>query len=418
VPALPTVPVVQVLEGVRIALGSLRENKLRTFLTLLGNIVGTMSVIAVVSLIDGIDKFARQEVAEEGSNIFAIERVNDFDFLTDQEAFIEAIRRNPRLTLDDVEHLETRIPHATHVVGRLRSAARVQFDERNLGGVGIVGYSADYDAVEKYPIASGRHFTRLEVRHSKPVAVIGSIVAETLFPARDPLGRTIKVAGRHLTVIGVVAEKGKLLGDTRDKFVLTPITTFRKLFGPQRSVAVTVKVADIGDMALAIDEARAAMRVRHRLRPGDRDDFGIITSQLMIDLWNKISRAVFRALIFIVSISLVVGGIVLMNVMLVSVTERTREIGIRKAIGASSANILLQFLFESITLSMTGGLLGILLGFGIAAAIAALSPLPYAVKLWAIASGLVTTFIIGVVFGTYPAGKAARLDPVEALRHE
>ncbi len=411
-------PAVQILEGVKIALGNLRENKLRTFLTLLGNIVGTMSVIAVVSLIDGIDRYAREEVAEEGSNVFTIERVNHFDFLTDQEAFLKAMRENPRLTLDDVEYVETRIPHATHVVGRLYSSGRAQFGERHLNGVDIIGFSADYDAVENDPIALGRHFTRLEVTHSKPVAVIGAIVAEQLFPARDPVGRTIKVGGRHFTVVGVVQEKGTLLGSPRDKFVLIPISSFRKVYGPMRSVTIMVKVADIGEMPTAIDEARAAMRVRHRLRPGERDDFGVVTSETIVQLWRKISQAVFQALIFIVSISLVVGGIVLMNVMLVSVTERTREIGIRKAIGASRSNILLQFLFESITLSVIGGILGILIGFAIAAGIAAFTPLPYAIKAWAVAIGIVTTFVIGVAFGTYPAGKAAALDPVEALRHE
>jgi len=409
---------VQVLEGVRIALSALWENKLRTLLTLLGNIVGTMSVIAVVSLIDGIDRYARQEIADEGSNVFSIDRVNPFDFLNDLDAVLKAIRENPKITLDDVEYVATRIPHATNVIGEHWDRARVKFGERFIDGVSISGFSDGYDGVKNLPIAMGRHFSRLEVMHSKPVAVIGAEIADNLFPNRNPVGRTIMIAGRHLDVIGVVEARGTVLGESRDRFVAMPISTFQKIFGSDETISISVKVADIADMPAAIDEARAAMRVRHRLRPTADDDFGIITSQIIIDLWEKISSAIFSALIFIVSISLVIGGIVLMNVMLVSVTERTREIGIRKAIGASRANILLQFLFESITLSLIGGVLGILLGFGIAGAIASLSPLPYAIKFWAIAAGLVTTFVVGVVFGTYPAGKAASLDPVEALRHE
>ncbi|MFN0150963.1 MAG: ABC transporter permease [bacterium] len=409
---------VQVLEGVHIAFSALWGNKLRTLLTLLGNIVGTMSVIAVVSLIDGIDRYARQEIAEEGSNVFSVDRVNPFDFLTDLDGVMKAIRENPDITIDDVEYLATRIPHATTVIGEDHERARVKYGERFLDGVSIAGYSDGYDGVKNVPISAGRHFSPLEVRHSKPVAVIGAEIADNLFPNRDPVGRTIMIAGRHLEVIGVVEALGTVLGDSRDDFVAMPISTFQKIFGSEETISISVKVADIGDMPAAIDEARAAMRVRHRLRPAADDDFGIITSQIIIDLWEKISSAIFSALIFIVSISLVIGGIVLMNVMLVSVTERTREIGIRKAIGASRGNILLQFLFESITLSVIGGILGILLGFGIAGAIAALSPLPYAIKFWAVAAGLITTFIVGVVFGTYPAGKAASLDPVEALRHE
>jgi putative ABC transport system permease protein len=409
---------VLVFEGVRIALSALWENKLRTLLTLLGNIVGTMSVIAVVSLIDGIDRYARQEIAEEGSNTFSINRVNPFDFLNDLDAVLKAIRENPDLTLDDVEYLEPRIPHATQVIGEAWASSRVKFGERFLDGVSVNGFSAGYDGVKTMPIALGRHFSHLEDAHSKPVAVIGSDVAENLFPNRNPVGRTLVIAGRHLDVIGVVEKRGTVLGESRDDFVAIPIATHRKIFGSDESISISVKVADISEMPSAIDEARAAMRVRHKLRPKDGDDFGIITSQLIIDLWERISSAIFSALIFIVSISLVVGGIVLMNVMLVSVTERTREIGIRKAIGASRANILLQFLFESITLSVIGGVLGILTGFAIAGAIASLSPLPYAIKFWAVAAGLITTFIVGVLFGTYPAGKAATLDPVEALRHE
>mgnify|MGYP001083290754 FL=1 len=250
------------------------------------------------------------------------------------------------------------------------------------------------------------------------MAVLGWEVYERFFKGRDPIGRKIKIGGRHFVIIGVVKDLGTVLGQSRNQFVLVPVTTFLKEYGSRRSISIKVRAADIRLMEQAIDEATMAMRVRHRLRPLEQNDFSITTSQQLISLWEQISQAIFNALIFIVSISLVVGGIVLMNVMLVSVTERTREIGVRKALGARRSNIVWQFIVESVTLSIVGGVIGIVLGFTLAAVISLVSPLPYLVAPWSIVAGLAVTFAIGLVFGTYPANKAARLDPVVALHYE
>ena len=219
-------------------------------------------------------------------------------------------------------------------------------------------------------------------------------------------------------MIGVVKDLGTLFGSSRNRFVYIPITTFQKIFGSRRSVDIKIKAADMELLSQAVEEATMALRIRHHLRPLEENDFSISTSEQLIALWEKISSSIFKALTFLVSISLLVGGIVLMNIMLVSVTERTREIGIRKAIGARRSNIVWQFIVESTTLSVVGGIVGIVIGFTIAAVISMISPLPYLVAPWSIVAGLAVTFVIGVVFGTYPASKAARLDPVIALHYE
>ncbi len=407
-----------ILEGIRIALRALWDNKLRTVLTLLGNIVGTMSVIAVVSLISGVDHYVSEEVAEQGSNVFDIERINYFEAITDLDAFLEAVARNKEITLEDVAYLKSAIPSASFIGAAVNANDRVVFGNEWLEGVSIRGRSADYPAIENAELALGAHLSHLEVERSRAVAVLGWEVYERVFKGRDPIGRKVKIGKRHYTVVGVVKDLGTVLGQSRNQFVFVPVTTFLKEYGSHRSISVKVRAADIRLMEQAIDEATMAMRIRHRLRPLENNDFSISTSQQLISLWEKISQAIFNALIFVVSISLVVGGIVLMNVMLVSVTERTREIGVRKALGARRANIVWQFIVESVTLSIVGGVIGIVLGFTLAAIISLVSPLPYLVAPWSIFAGLAVTFVIGVVFGTYPANKAARLDPVVALHYE
>ncbi len=248
--------------------------------------------------------------------------------------------------------------------------------------------------------------------------VIGHDVATTLFPDSDPIGQTIKAGGRHLRVIGVVEQQGTVLGSNQDLFAFVPIGTFEKMFGGFNSVRVAIKVADLDQIREAMEEARFYMRLRHRLGPGDREDFAVTSSENLITLWENISRSIFMSLTGISAISLLIGGIVIMNIMLVSVTERTREIGIRKAVGARRSGVLLQIMAESMTLSLTGGVVGILLGFLIASLVAAVSPLPYSIETWSVVAGLIVTASSGLVFGIYPANRAAGLDPIEALRVE
>lgn len=407
-----------IFQGTRIALNALRENKLRTFLTLLGNIVGTMSVIAVVSLIGGIDDYVKEEVAGEGSNVFSIERINFFEAITDLDAFLEAIARNKVIRLKDVDYLRENIPSASFIGAAAETRATVVSHEKELDNVEIRGRSEEYPMIEKCDLHLGRHLSRIEGMKSAAVAVLGWDLYTYLFGEGDPIGRKIKVGKKHFSIIGVVKDQGTLFGESRNRFIYIPVTTFLKEYGSRTSLKVKVKAADIELLDQAVDEATMAMRIRHGLKPLEQNDFSIITSQNLVSLWERISASIFKALIFIVSIALVVGGVVLMNVMLVSVTERTREVGLRKALGARRSNIIWQFIVESITLSLVGGILGIIIGFTIAAIISMVSPLPYVIAPWSIVAGLIVTFLIGLIFGTYPASKAAKLDPVVALHHE
>ncbi|MDZ7860991.1 MAG: ABC transporter permease [Candidatus Krumholzibacteriota bacterium] len=407
-----------VLEGVRIALKALLENKLRTFLTLLGNIVGTMSVIAVVSLIGGIDDYIREEVANEGSNVFTVERVNFLEAITDLDEFLEALARNKRILLEDADYLRKNIPSASSVGAAADNRSSMSYRDNWVDRAEVRGRSVQYPVIENVKLYAGRHLSRLEIKRSNKVAVIGWDVYKNLFDGRSPIGRTLKIGREHFEVIGIAEDRGTVFGESRNRFVYIPVTRFLKMYGSRESISIKVKAADVELLGNAVEQAEIAMRIRHGLHPTERNDFSISTSKQLVSLWENISSSIFKALIFLVSIALVVGGVVLMNVMLVSVTERTREVGIRKAIGARRLDIIWQFIVESITLSLLGGIIGIALGFTIAAVISLLSPLPYLIAPWSIAAGLTVTFLIGVIFGTYPASKASRLDPVVALHHE
>jgi putative ABC transport system permease protein len=405
------------VEGIMVALEALWVNKLRTILTLLGNIVGVMSVIAVVSIIDGMNSYIRTEVADEGSGVFRVQQVNELDILSDFDKFLKSLH-NPKVTMLDLAILRERVTLAEYMDATQGAGAEVRHQRHRIKSVSIQGRTENYPMVGKWELKDGRHFSSQEVQRSAEVAVIGFDIADRMFPGIDPIGKDIKIAGINFSIIGVLAKKAGTLGGGRNLFVVVPLTSLQRLFGAHRSIAIYVKSADLGHVGECVDQVRLTMRTLRHLGPKREDNFAIVTSDNLLILWEGISKGIFAALIGIVSISLVVGGIVIMNIMLVSVTERTREIGIRKAVGATRMNVLWQFLVEAITLSSVGGILGILFGFAIAALVAYFSILPYAIKVWSIFVGLSVTFAVGVFFGAYPALQAARLDPIEALRYE
>jgi len=409
---------VPLLEGIRIALTAIRAHKLRSALVMLGNVIAVASIIAVVSIVDGMNAYVQEKVFEQGSGLLAVQRVDEMKILTDLDAFMETIY-NPPLTLDDRDWLRERLVNASVVGANRRVREDVTRGAERLRGVPIQGFTADYPYWQQIDLAAGRHFTEFETEHSRAVAVIGHRIAQDLFPGQDPLGRRLRIGGRPYTVIGVATEKGRVLGEDEDTFAAIPITKVLKHYGRHgRDLTIQAKALDLDHMPALEEELQAAMRQRHRLRPGDRDDFEVVGSATLQNLWGRIKSLLLSVLLLIVGISAVVAGIVIMNIMLVSVQERTREIGVRKAIGAREADILWQFLVEALTLSMIGGLIGILLGYQAAAGVAAFSPLPYAVRFWSVVLGLALAVTVGVGFGLYPARRAARLDPVEALRHE
>ncbi len=407
-----------VLEGVRIAYHALLANKLRTLLTLLGNIVGIMSVIAVVSLLGGIDLYMRTEVASEGSNVFSVQRVNFFQAIEDFEKFIDKLMHNPQLTREDADALRESLVYARYVSAKAESGGVKVSTLGKTVEVTVSGCDAVYPFVSELPLASGRHVTEIDDRENAQVAVLGWDVYQGLLAPREAIGTVVRIGNRHFRVVGVGAQRARVLGQSRDRFVVIPLGAFRKVFGPNQSVEIQIVADDIRNLDAAMEEATVAMRIRHGLGPRDENDFAVSSSEQLINLWKSISRGVMAALVALVGVSMLVGGIVLMNTMVVSVTERTREVGLRKAVGAPQGAIMWQFLIESASLSVFGGMVGMIIGFAIAALVSAVSVLPYVVNAALVGIAFAVTVVLGLVFGTYPALRAARLDPVEALRSE
>ena len=401
-------------ESIGIALGGIRANKLRSFLTLLGIIIGVASVIAVVSFVEGLNRFVTQKLLNAGANVFVVDK---YGFITSQEEFDEA-NKNPDVTLEDGEALRRGMRHATVVVAEAGAAEPVRFRNKVMKAVPVNGRSAGYDLVDDQAIERGRHLTELDDSERRPLAVLGPEVASELFGSLEPLGRTIRLDRYEFEVVGVTVAKGKLFGQSQDRFVTVPIQTFQKYWQERGSFQLAVKSVDQASLDVAQQEARNILRARRHQRPGQKDKFGITTSETWLQLYRTLTGGIFIVSIGVAAISLFVGGIVIMNIMLVSVTERTREIGIRKALGARRRDILIQFLVEAATLSVSGGIVGILAGSSLALLVGAVSPLPAALSLSAVLLGVVMSTAVGVFFGSYPAARAARLDPIEALRYE
>lgn len=398
------------------AFHSLRAHKLRSFLTLLGIIVAVTSIIAVVTVIQGLNQKVTELVTGRGADVFILDRVGTSEAF-DSRAWLDAMRR-PELTGEDADALSLEGRNLLYVAAEADWRTDIWGGSRKVEDMNANGVGPEYPFLSTFEIERGRHLTPFEIERGRPLAVIGHEVADELFPTRDPLGETIRVRGRHFTVIGIAKPQGTTFGVTQDDFVVIPLNTWRKIFDRRASVEISIKAADPNDVQAAIDEARMIMRTRHRLRPSEEDDFGFITTQEFLELYQKVTVGVYSALVGLVAISLVVGGVVVMNIMLVAVTERTREIGIRKAVGARSRDVLRQFLTEAVILSAIGGLIGVGLGFAIAILISQVTPLPYSLTWWSIVLGIGLSSVVGIVFGIYPAAKASRLDPIAALRFE
>jgi putative ABC transport system permease protein len=407
----------QILDAIGIALSSIWVNKIRSIMMVLGNVVAVTSIIAVVSLLQGMNTYVSDAIMKDvGVGTFKVDKIG---VITDEDEERIAWRRNPDVTMLDARAIESFDPQLIDaVMAESYARANITFGDETLEGTQVRGVSADYEEFSGYAAESGRLPTRMEIERARNVALLGWETADKLFKGRNAVGRAIQVNGVHFTVMGVSEKKGSVFGQSQDEFVMVPLGAFQRLFGSRRSLDITVKPARPEMVEPAMDAARVALRVKRHLRPREADNFGMYTSDTLMGLWKTFSQGAFTILVGVVSLSLVVGGVVIMNIMLMIVSERTREIGLRKALGAKKRDIVWQVLTESTTLSMVGGLIGTMLGFGAAMLVAALTPLPARIEPWSVPLGLGMTAVVGMFFGLYPALRAASLDPIEALRKE
>jgi len=412
-----------ILEAVRLAIQGIWTSKLRSFFTLLGIIVSVGFLVAVVAIIQGMNAYVRENVAGAviGTNAFQVRRDPIAVGLIDEEA-IRAIARRPRITREDAAAVAAALPDAQAVAlqsGWPTPQADVVYRSQSLRSVLIFGVTPEYQAVQDYRFAAGEPLADPDVRERRPVAVVGYDVAEKLFGVPESgVGKRIRVGGREMTVKGVIARKGRVLGQSFDSFVMLPLPTFEAIYGRRLTTVVSVKMENAEALPDAMARAEEAMRITHRLRPGEANDFTVDKADALVAFWRSLTRLLFTIIPAVVCIGIVVGGIVIMNIMLMSVTERTREIGIRKSLGATRRDIRRQFFIEAVALSALGGLLGVAGGWALAAMVASVSPLPARVTLWSVGVALALGAGTGIVFGVYPAARAARLDPITALRAE
>ena len=407
----------QILESIRIALRSLWANKLRSVLTLLGVVIGVAAVIAVVTFVSGINDYVAKKIFNLGADVFIVSKMSTVE--TNPDHFLEAEKRK-NLDMEAYQAVLDGCRHCEYVGAMMETSGKVKHEEQSIENTNIQGITPSIATIVDTDLTAGRMVNGTDLDNRTQVAVVGTDIVEQLLGASDPLGQEIRVDGWTYQVIGVGKKKGKTLGQSADNYVLVPITVYLKKYGSHNnSIGIWGKASSTGaPLNQAIDEARVALRSQRHDRPGVEDSFEIDTNASLLGIWSGLSNTFFMATIGIAAVSLIVGGIVIMNIMLVSVTERTREIGLRKALGARSGDILRQFLIESSTISLFGGILGVLCGVLLAQLVSIVSPLPSAVQLWSVVGGLIVALSVGLFFGTYPASKAARLDPVVALRSE
>jgi putative ABC transport system permease protein len=407
---------VDVRDNVWLALDAIRAHKLRAALTVLGLTMGVATLITVMTLVQGANLYVEQKIANLGTNVFRLAKTPFA--VVDFTVVVKALK-NKNIDISDYQAVAD-LCNACELVGASASGTlSVQYQNKEADDTSIIGYTPNMVDIDTRTLDLGRYFTPAEDHHAAYVCLIGAALVDEFFPNVNPIGRNIRTGSLEFTVIGTFQKLGSVLGQDQDNFVIIPLTTYLKVRGSRSSLTLEIKASG-GDKTFnaAQDEARVIMRSRRHDPPGGDDSFFIGTSQSYIALWQSISGSFFAVFVMVSSISAVVGGIVIMNVMLVSVTERTREIGVRRAMGATQSDILHQFLTESLLQCLIGGAVGIGIGFGCALALRTLTSFPASVKTWVALLGVVISSTIGLFFGIYPARKAARLDPVTALRTE
>jgi len=406
----------QIKESFTMAVVSLRSNKLRTFLTLLGIIIGVLTIIAVVSVIQGLNNYVYTKMSFYGANDFSVQKFTMIG--TSLKDFREEMKRKD-LTLVERDLIRANCPTCELVGATTSTNQTVKYGSQILKGTEIRGVThIDHEIGSVLELEAGRHLQSQDETNSRAVCVIGADIAEKVFPTFDPLGRWLKVGSRNFQVIGVGKKKGKILGFSQDNYVRIPITTFMKAYGSRRSININIHTNSQEEMVKAQDEVRTVLRSWRKRSYNDADDFAFATSETFIQFYKTATSGIYFAMIAVSSIALIVGGIVIMNIMFVSVSERTKEIGIRMAVGARRKDILYQFLIESSVISALGGIIGIVLGFLVARIVSAATSMPSSVEPVSIVLAMVMSWSIGLFFGIYPANRAAKLDPVEALRSE
>jgi putative ABC transport system permease protein len=404
-------------ESFKLAIDSLRAAKLRSFLTLLGIILSTTTLISVMAVIHGMDVYVAEKIADMGAGGFVVVR---FAFLGDWDPkkFLELQKKNPELSIEEYEFLKDKATLVGEIGMESQTSGTLTYKGLRQEQVDIKGGTANMNILDNVNVESGRYFSDGEDKNHKQVAFIGADLRDKLFPDSDPIGKVVTVEGQPFEVLGVAKRIGNVFGQSQDNFVHIPIHSFFKMYGSRRWLSYSMTAKDPNMLESAMDEVKSLIRVRRHLPPGQGDNFMVLTSDSIMKFWDTLTGAIAATAIAVVSVFMVVGGVVIMNIMLAVVTERTQEIGVRKSLGARKVDILRQFLVEAAVLSGCGGLIGVLISWSLALLVRAATPVPMALPASSVVIGVGLSAAVGLFFGIYPAQKAAKLDPIEALRVE
>jgi len=404
-------------EAAAVAADSLRSSKLRSFLTLLGIILATTTLIAVMSIIHGMDLYIANSVSSMGADGFRIVRIA-FIGNFDPKKYVELQKKNPQLSPAEFDYIKSKVTLTKELGMVAGRGVSVSLGTQTLSNVGLNGGTANWIMLGNTQLAAGRYFTEIEDSHHAAVAVLGADVKNNLFGDSNAVGKTIKIEGRPFTVIGVAVAKGSVFGQSQDAFVDIPVGTYFQIYSARQGIAYAARALDQTVLEQSKDEIRMLLRAHRHLRPGQDDNFSVISSDALVGAWDRLTGAIAGTAVAVVSVFMVVGGVVIMNIMLAAVTERTHEIGIRKSVGARRQDILNQFLVESSMLAGIGGLIGVTFAWLVAVLVRTATPVPMAVPISAVLLGVTLSVAVGLFFGIYPAQRASKLDPIEALRVE